>query len=77
MRSPVAHPAYPYPQPLRALEAIEKRCQELQKKGAAARFIDKGEDAKEVARLIEQLQEAIAHYQVSGYQGIASSSVDM
>ena len=42
-----------------------------------ARFIDKGEDAKEVARLIEQLQEAISHYQVSGYEDIASSSVDM
>jgi len=43
----------------------------LQAKGAAARFIDKGEDAKEVAGLIEKLREAIIHYQVSGYWGIA------
>ena len=37
----------------------------LLKKGAAARFLDKGEDSAEVARLIERLREAIAHYQVS------------
>ena len=33
----------------------------------AARFIDKAEDAKEVAKLIEEFQEAISRYQVSGY----------
>ena len=49
----------------------------MQAKGAAARFIDKGEDAKEVAGLIEQLREAISYYQVSGYQGVASGIADM
>ena len=48
-----------------ALEKIEKRSQELLAKGAAARFIDKSADSGEVARLIEQLREAIIHYQVS------------
>jgi hypothetical protein len=48
-----------------ALEKIEKRAQELLAKGAAARFIDKSADSGEVARLIEQLREAITHYQVS------------
>ena len=51
--------------------------QGLQAKGAAARFLDKGEDAKEVARVIQELQDAISHYQVSGYQNVASSTVDM
>jgi len=37
----------------------------LLEKSVAARFVDKGEDSKEVARLIERLQEAITHYQVS------------
>lgn len=31
-----------------------------------ARFADKGEDSKTVARLIERLREAIVCYQVSG-----------
>ena len=48
-----------------ALEKIEKRSQELLAKGAAARFIDKGADSGEVAGLIDQLREAITHYQVS------------
>jgi hypothetical protein len=48
-----------------ALERIEKRSQELLAKGVAARFIDKGADSGEVARLIEHLREAITHYQVS------------
>ena len=46
------------------LEEIEKRSQELLAKGIAARFIDKGEDSKEVAGLIERLREAITNYQV-------------
>ena len=50
---------------LSVLEKIEKRSQELLSKGSAVRFIDKGEDSKEVARLVEQLREAIVCYQVS------------
>ena len=59
------------------METIEKRLQGLQAKGAAVRFLDKGEDGKEVARVIQELQDAISHYQVSGYQGVASNTVDM
>jgi len=51
-----------------ALEEIEKRSQVLLAKGTAARFVDKGGDSGEVAKLIERLQEAIAHYQVSKYR---------
>ena len=47
------------------LEEIEKRSQVLLNKGAAARFIDKEDDTKEVAKLVERLREAIALYQVS------------
>ena len=38
----------------------------LLKKGVAARLIDKQEDSKEVARLVERLREAIVLHQVSG-----------
>ena len=37
----------------------------LLEKGVAARLIDKADDSKEVARLVERLREAIAIYQVS------------
>ena len=47
------------------LEKIEKRSQELLTKGAAVRFASSDADFGEVAGLIEQLREAIAHYQVS------------
>ena len=47
------------------LEEIEKRSQVLLAKGVAARFMDKEDDSKEVARLVERLREAIALYQVS------------
>lgn len=50
---------------LRTLEEIEKQSRALLEKGTAARFLDKGEDSKMVARLIERLREAITHYQVS------------
>ena len=49
-----------------ALKEIEKRSQVLLEKGVAARFMDKEDDSKEVARLVERLREAIALYQVSG-----------
>ena len=48
-----------------ALEEIEKRAQKLMEKGAAARFIDKGGDSREVVGLVERLREANVHYQVS------------
>ena len=46
------------------LEEIEKRSQALLEKGVLARFMDKENDSKEVARLVERLREAIALYQV-------------
>ena len=46
------------------LEEIEKRSQELMAKGTATRFVDKAGDSGEVAKLVEQLREGIAHYQV-------------
>jgi len=48
-----------------ALEEIERRSRVLLEKHTAARLLDKGEDSKEVARLIDGLREAITHYQVS------------
>ena len=47
------------------LEEIEKRSRVLLRKGVPARFMDKEDNSKEVARLIERLREAIALYQVS------------
>ena len=61
--------------PFSALEEIERRSRALLEKGIAARFVDKGEDSKEVARLIERLREAITHYQVSECYSIASNTV--
>jgi len=60
------------------LEEIEKRSQGMLSRGFAVRFLDKGEDSKEVARLIEQLRDAIVCYQVSGYrdQDIMLSTID-
>ena len=46
------------------LEEIEKRSQVLLQKGVPARFIDKEDNSKEVAKLVERLREAIALYQV-------------
>ena len=48
------------------LGEIERRSGALLEKSVAARFVDKGEDSKEVARLVELLWEAITRYQVSG-----------
>lgn len=45
---------------------VEELSQKILAKGAIARFVDKGEDSKVVARLIERLREAIMCYQVSG-----------
>ena len=60
-----------------ALEEIEKQLQALLAKGTAARSMDKDEDSKEVAGLIEQLREAIGCYQVSVYQIIALNAADV
>ena len=51
---------------LSTLEEIEKRSRILLEKGTGVRFLDKGEDSKVVAGLIERLREAIIQYQVSG-----------
>jgi len=48
-----------------ALGDVEKRSQELLERGRATQFVDKGRDSGEVARLVEQFQEAITHYRVS------------
>jgi hypothetical protein len=45
-------------------------------KTAITRFIDKREDSKVVARLIERLREAIVCYQVSDWCFPASSVAD-
>ena len=65
-------PTYPRKRPHSTLEEIEKRSRALLAKGAAARFVDTGEDSKEVAKLIERLREAISYYQASGCWIIAS-----
>ena len=61
---------------LSTLEEIEKRSRVLLEKGTGVRFLDKGEDSKEVAGLIERLREAITQYQVSGNCLDSLSSVD-
>ena len=66
----------PCRRPRSTLEEIEKLSQALLAKGTAIRFMDKGEDSKEVAKLIGRLWEAITLYQVSGYSIIVSSTVD-
>ena len=45
-------------------EKIEELSRKLSAKSAIARLVDKGEDSKTVARLIERLREAIICYQV-------------
>ena len=57
-----------------ALKEIEKRSQVLLEKGVPARFIDKEDDSKEVARLVERLREAIALYQVSEIWTVSSGA---
>ena len=75
VRSQIVRPAHAYQRPHSVLEEIENRSQKLLEKGGAARFIDKGEDSKEVAGLIERLREAITHYQVSASRIIPSSTL--
>ncbi|KAF9643341.1 hypothetical protein BDM02DRAFT_3151691, partial [Thelephora ganbajun] len=49
-----------------AMEEIKERSRELLAKGTAAQLVD--EDSGEVARLVEQLREAITRYQISQQQ---------
>ena len=61
---------------LSTLEEIEKRSRVLLEKSTGVRFLDKGEDSKEVTGLIERLREAITQYQVSGNSLASLSSVN-
>ncbi|KAF9649808.1 hypothetical protein BDM02DRAFT_3186020 [Thelephora ganbajun] len=54
----------------RALEEIEERSQEFLAKGAVTWSTDREGDSREVAKLVEQLQEAVTHYQISQQQAI-------
>ena len=56
---------------------IEEQSQTLSAKGDIARFADKEEDTKVVAKLVERLQEAIVCYQVHKDYTLASSITDM
>ena len=47
------------------LKGVKKRSQVLLERGATARFMGKGDDSKEVVKLVERLREAITLYQVS------------
>ena len=64
MCSSAARLNHPHRQSHSTLEEIAVQSQALLAKGVAARLIDKGEDSKEVARLIERVREAISYYQV-------------
>ena len=46
---------------------------ELLSKGRAVQFVDRGADPRGVARLVERLQSAVVHYQVSKNSFVASS----
>jgi len=63
-----------------ALEAIEKQSRELLEKAESSRFmdkvallLDKNRDSRGVAKLVEQLQDAITRYQVSEHWFFASN----
>ena len=57
-------------------EKIEELSNKLLAKSTVARFVDKGEDSKVVARLIERLREAIVSYQVGNRWTPASKIAD-
>ena len=72
MRFSIARLATPVNSLHSALEEIERRSQVLLEKCKAARFVDKaalfvdkGEDSREVVKLVERLRDVIACYQVS------------
>ena len=55
---------------------IENISYDWSAKSAVARFADKGEDSKMVARLVERLREAIVCYQVGNHCAPTLSIVD-
>ena len=55
---------------------IEELSQKVLAKSTIARFADKGEDSKIVAKLIERLREAIVCYQVGNYCASLLSIID-
>jgi len=69
------HQLTPINGPRSSLEKIERRSQALLGKRTAARLVDKGEDSKEVAKLIDSLREAITHYQVGENRTVAQDSI--
>ena len=58
------------------LEKIEELSEKMLSKSTIARFVDKGEDSKAVAKLIERLREAIVCYQVGECCAPGSSSAN-
>ncbi|KAF9645142.1 hypothetical protein BDM02DRAFT_3271916 [Thelephora ganbajun] len=56
------------------LEEIEKRSRELLAKGTVTQFVNKKGDSREVAKLVERLGEAIAHYRASEKSFVATST---
>jgi hypothetical protein len=48
----------------RSLEGIEQRTRELQGKGGVARVLDKTQDSQKIAKLVEDLRQALIIYQV-------------
>ena len=59
----------------RTFKQVEELSDKLSAKSAFIRFVDRGEDSKVVARLIERLREAIVCYQVRYYYYHPQSSV--
>jgi len=74
VRSSIARIATPVNGLCSVLGEIEKRSNELLEKGKAARFVDKGRDSGKVVKLVEQLRDAITHYQVSEDLFVSSST---
>ena len=58
------------------LKKVEELSQKMLAKSIIARFTDKGEDSKMVAKLIERLREAIVCYQVGNHCASALSIID-
>lgn len=58
-------------------EEIEEQSRTLSAKSGIAQFADKEEDTKVVARLVEQLREAVVCYQVGKAHTSAPSTVDV
>ncbi|KAF9784529.1 hypothetical protein BJ322DRAFT_851232 [Thelephora terrestris] len=61
----------------RIFKQIEELSEKLSAKGAITRFVDRGEDSKAVARLIERFREVILYYQISQQQAIYRQITDL